>query len=166
VTVPVPETIREPYLEVRDLRSNEQVVTVLEVLSPTNKRQGAGRETYLAKREEILKTRANLVEVDLLRGGEKLPELRAEPGDYDCSILVCRAATRPTSHLFMFNVRDPIEVFRLPLRAGEEEPAVDLRRSLTTCTTVAASTCGSTTASLPSRRSQRKTSCGRTEYFG
>ena len=47
-----------------------EVVTVLETLSPANKRPGGdGRREYLKKREEVLQSPSHLVEIDLLRGG-------------------------------------------------------------------------------------------------
>jgi hypothetical protein len=69
VEVPLPDRIREVYLEVKSAPSGE-VVTVLELLSPTNKRPGEGRRLYEHKRLTTLSTRSHLVEVDLLRGGE------------------------------------------------------------------------------------------------
>src|SRR6476619_3458534 len=56
------------YLRISEPRSN-RVVTVIELLSPSNKATGTDREAYLAKREEYLATGTNLVEIDLLRGG-------------------------------------------------------------------------------------------------
>src|SRR5262249_38938181 len=43
-----PSEVRETFLEIRPARSRAQVVTVLEILSPTNKlASGEGRESYL-----------------------------------------------------------------------------------------------------------------------
>ncbi len=84
VTAPVPLTLpavdieRHSALEIRDWR-NRRLVTVLELLSPTNKTPGADRNEYLAKRAEILAGGTHLVEIDLGRGGERPrpPELPA-----------------------------------------------------------------------------------------
>ena len=62
----MPEVVRQGYLEIRDMATSE-VVTVMEVLSPTNKRPGEGRRTYEAKRQTVLASPTNLVEIDLLR---------------------------------------------------------------------------------------------------
>src|SRR5437867_3445004 len=63
--VPVPDYERHPFLEIRD-RDNEEVVTVIELLSPSNKAPGKDRDHYLAKRDEILWSGVHLVEIDLL----------------------------------------------------------------------------------------------------
>jgi len=66
---PTPEDERQAHLEIRD-RRNRRVVTVIEMLSPTNKRAGRDRDEYLMKRNAILTIgTAHLVETDLLRGG-------------------------------------------------------------------------------------------------
>ncbi|MGH2356361.1 MAG: DUF4058 family protein, partial [Chloroflexota bacterium] len=49
VELPIPDRVREAYLEVRVPASHE-VVTVVELLSPSNKRPGEGRQQYEAKR--------------------------------------------------------------------------------------------------------------------
>ena len=66
VTLTLPETVRQGYLEVREIVTG-QVVTVVEVLSPTNKRSGRGRIDYEAKRMTLLSSASNFVEIDLLR---------------------------------------------------------------------------------------------------
>src|ERR1044071_6583028 len=48
-------------------RENEQVVTVIELLSPVNKRPGEGRRAYIKKRGSFLESHVSLVEIDLLR---------------------------------------------------------------------------------------------------
>jgi hypothetical protein len=130
-TVPVPEQIRETYLEVRDLPSGD-VVTALEVLSPWNKRPGEGRRVYEEKRARTLGTATHLVEIDLLRGG--MPPLiyvpgasgdGALPGDY--RVLVARAGQRPDATLYAFSIRDPIPRFPVPLRPGDQDVSVNLQ---------------------------------------
>lgn len=128
VELPIAEPVRETYLEVRSVPAGE-VVTVIELLSPSNKRPGTGRTVYLEKREAILSTRTSLVEVDLLRGGEPMPTRGAAVAS-DYRILVSRRHRRPKADLIAFGVRDPIPKFSLPLRRGEEEPEVDLGRVL------------------------------------
>ncbi len=124
VTTPMPDRRRETYLEVRTAGEGN-VITVLELLSPANKRPGSGRRLYLEKRLLVLATQTNLVEVDLLRAGERLPTLGPQV-DSDYRVLISRSGGRPRADLIPFGVRDAIPVFPLPLRPGEDEPMVDL----------------------------------------
>ncbi|MBG1269601.1 DUF4058 family protein [Nostoc sp. WHI] len=128
VTVPMLETVRESYLEVREVATRE-VVTVIEVLSPKNKRPGEGRRVYERKRQRVLGSFTNLVEIDLLRDGK--PMLVFGDGTQnDYRILVCRGKNLPQADLYAFNLQDVIPSFPLPLRTGDSEPLVDLQSLL------------------------------------
>jgi hypothetical protein len=124
VEVPLLDEVRETFLEVRSV-ANERIVTVLELLSPANKRTGAGREQYLEKRFGIFGTRTNLVEIDLLRAGDPMPVL-GWGGQSDYRLLLSRGDHRPRAQLLPFGVRQPIPSFALPLLRGDDEPKVDL----------------------------------------
>lgn len=124
--VPLPEERRERYLEVRDVVSGE-VITVIELLSPSNKHPGEGRRVYEEKRNRVLGSRTHLVEVDLLRGGESMPmRVQGDGRRSHYRILVSRSDHRPRADLYSFTLRDPIPAFPLPLRRGDPEPTVDL----------------------------------------
>lgn len=125
VTVPVPEPVEESYLEVRETASGK-VITAIEVLSPTNKRPGEGRETYESKRLEIFRSRTHLVEIDLLRDWPPMPFWGNGRGSH-YRILVRRGERRMQANLYAFTVRDPIPRLPLPLQKGDVEPAVDLK---------------------------------------
>lgn len=125
VKVPVPVTVKEGYLEVREV-GTDILVTTIEILSPTNKRAGKGREAYEEKREKVLLSRTNLVEIDLLRRGNPMPIISTNPSS-DYRILVCRGNRRPSADLYPFNLPDVIPSFPLPLRAEDTEPIVNLQ---------------------------------------
>jgi len=128
VQVPLPDEVRETYLVVR-AAADEEVVAVVELLSPTHKRPGEGRRRYLEKRRAVLASRAHLVEVDLLRAGEPMPT-RGADRDGDCRVLISRGDRRPHAELRLFSVRDSLPSFALPLRPGDAEPRVALRAAL------------------------------------
>jgi hypothetical protein len=123
VALPESETTIERYLEVREVATGE-VVTVVEILSPKNKRTGEGRDQYLSKRQKVLGSQSHLVEIDLLRGGEALPMQDAGASDY--RVLVSRVEQRPIAELYLFNLRDRVPCFGLPLRSGDESVPIDL----------------------------------------
>lgn len=121
------EAIEETYLEIRDTRSH-LLVTVLEVLSPSNKSRGRGREAYLAKRDEVLETQTNLVEIDLLRDGEATPTTPLIRSHY--RVLVSRSVGRPRAQVFAWNLRAPLPDIPIPLLPGDAEPTLPLNTTL------------------------------------
>ncbi|MFQ5856414.1 MAG: DUF4058 family protein, partial [Anaerolineae bacterium] len=135
VEIPLPEEVRQRYLEIRDV-DTEEVVTVIEVLSPSNKRPGEGRTLYpstssgqrLRKRRQVLALLTGLVEINLLRAGQPMPLSQELTSDY--YILVSRGWERPRALLFPFSIREAIPEVPIPLRQGEEEPILDLNTVL------------------------------------
>lgn len=128
VQVPTSETVKERYLVVSEVHSGE-VVTVIELLSPTNKRPGKGRRHYVTKRTAVLDSMTHLVEIDLLRAYE--PMLVYGNGHHShYRILVSRSHLRPQAELYGFDVQEPIPTFLLPLRHGDEEPLVTVGQLL------------------------------------
>ena len=125
VTIPMPETIRESYLEVQDVATRE-VVTVIEVLSPKNKRPGEGRKAYDKKRLRVLGSSTHLVEIDLLHDGKPMLILQNDIFS-NYRILVSRSEYRPKADLYAFNLQNSIPAFSLPLREGDSEPIIDLQ---------------------------------------
>ncbi|MBD2179827.1 DUF4058 family protein [Planktothrix sp. FACHB-1355] len=125
VQLPLPETVEESYLEIREMPS-DRVITVIEVLSPKNKAAGVGRSTYDTKRQQVLGSRTNLVEIDLLRGGKPMPILGVRQRS-DYRILVSRGSQLPQAQLYAFSVRDAIPCLSVPLQPQETEPSLDLQ---------------------------------------
>ena len=66
------EETRSSFIEIRS-RADDEVVTILELLSASNKQPGKDRDKFLAKRWQILASPVHYVEIDLLRGGGRLP---------------------------------------------------------------------------------------------
>lgn len=128
VEVPMADELGEDYLEIHEVKTG-RLVTMIEVLSPTNKVSKDGRAQYLEKRTQILRTRTNLVEIDLLRDGEPMP-LIGDPPRSHYQILVSCGHLRPKSQLYSFSVRQAIPTFPLPLLPHEEQPDIELNTIL------------------------------------
>jgi hypothetical protein len=129
VILPMPLEVKERYLEIREAGS-DAVITVVEVLSPTNKRQGEGRRIYSTKRQTILGSASHLVEIDLLRAYEPMAmrSVATEPASAaHYRILVSRSECRPRADLYEFALQDLIPEFPLPLKATDESVIVDLQ---------------------------------------
>jgi hypothetical protein len=127
IELPRLEEVQERYLEVIEVGSG-QVVTVIEILSPKNKRAGEGRQAYLNKRQRILASPAHLVEIDLLRTGEPLPMVGAIASLY--RIVISRSQCRPKSELYPFGLRQPLPAIAIPLLPGDAEPTLDMQAIL------------------------------------
>jgi Protein of unknown function (DUF4058) len=115
------------FLEVRD-RQGRELVTVIELLSPSNKRAGDDRQQYLAKRRELLRSPAHLVEVDLLRGWTPMPQ-KGRP-DCDYSVMVSRAEKRWAADFWPIRLRDRLPTIPIPLRTPDAAAPVDLQEVL------------------------------------
>jgi hypothetical protein len=129
--LPMPEERRETFLVIREIESME-IVTVIETLSPSNKRSGGdGRKQYLEKREEVLQSTSHLVELDLLRGGARLPTIGPLPrGDFFC--IVSRRGRRPRAKVYAWSLRDPLPPIPIPLKANDPEVTLDLAAAFAT----------------------------------
>ena len=55
---------------------------MIELLSPANKQPGSDREQYIHKRRQLLCSQTHLVELDLLRGGPRMPVEELPACDY------------------------------------------------------------------------------------
>jgi hypothetical protein len=129
VMLPMPVEIKERYLEIREANS-DAVITVVEVLSPTNKRQGKGRLTYETKRQTVLGSASHLVEIDLLRAHEPMAMRPVSTGTVACSsyrILVSRSECRPQADLYEFTLKESVPAFPLPLKAAGEQVMLNLQ---------------------------------------
>lgn len=131
VRAPV-EPVHESYVAILDLHAGQRVVTVIEVVSPTNKYAGPGRESYLAKQGEVLSSDVHLVEIDLLRTGPHVlavPELLVrERGHYHYLTCVNRAeGLRDAYELYPRRLRDRLPRVRIPLADDDPDVALDVQ---------------------------------------
>ena len=125
LTLPTIDPVEEIYLTIRS-RENDDVVTVIELLSPTNKLSRDGRTEYLNKRNTVLHSEASLVEIDLLRGGKRLPTVERLPkGDYYA--FVTRAERRPTVEVYSWPLERRLPKIPIPLAEGDPDVSLDLQ---------------------------------------
>src|SRR5258707_611668 len=90
------EPITEGYIEVIDAESGNKVVTVIEILSPTNKTPGESLDAYRRKQRQITQSDTNLVEIDLVRAGKHglaVPLASVPPEQRQADIVCVRHAT-------------------------------------------------------------------------
>jgi len=131
-----PDDLREAFVEIID-RVGQRVITVIELLSPTNKTPGAGREQYVHKQREVLRSGTNLVEVDLLHGGTHtvaVPRanlMRHTP--FYGLVSVWRAAQPLQCEVYFVRLQDRLPRIRVPLLPADHDVALDLQAIFTRC---------------------------------
>ncbi|MFO0960232.1 MAG: DUF4058 family protein [Isosphaeraceae bacterium] len=125
VTVPflVLGTIRESSVKILS-RPDHDLVTVIELLSPSNK-SGADRGAYLNRRGEILRRGVNLVELDFLTRGSRLPMAGPLPAA-DYYAFVGRADRYPDCDVYAWSIRDRLPHIPVPLRVPDADGRIDL----------------------------------------
>jgi hypothetical protein len=131
LTFPALAERRQAFLEIR-YRETMDVVTVIELFSPTNKdSRGAGHSQYLRKREKVLSSPAHLVELDLLRGGERLQTVEPLPsGAYYA--FVSRVSQRPEVAVYAWPLPHLLPVIPIPLAGEDPDVFLDLQTAFTT----------------------------------
>jgi hypothetical protein len=119
------EEVRETFIEIRD--GDGEIITCIEVLSPTNKRRGGpGRRDFLAKRRAYLSGEANFVELDLLRGGKRMPMVEPWP-DSPYYLLVSRRETAPLCSVWRAFAVQPLPALPIPLAPPDADISLALQ---------------------------------------
>ena len=126
-SLPDNEFEKHSSIEIRD-RHSRDLVTMIEVLSPSNKRYGPDREQYMTKRSLLLHSDVNVVEIDLLRGGPRLSLTGVPACDYHP--MVSRPALRPDVLAWAVSLRDPLPPISIPLRGAAPDATLNLQALL------------------------------------
>ncbi|MFO0843103.1 MAG: DUF4058 family protein [Gemmataceae bacterium] len=123
----VSDEFREAFVEIHDLEADRMLVTSIEVLSPSNKRVGSeGWRQFLRKRYSLLEAKVNVVEIDLLRGGARLP-VRPPWPDSPYALLICRGERSPRARVVPAHYRERLPAIPVPLRPGDADLTLDLQ---------------------------------------
>ncbi|MCL4179907.1 MAG: DUF4058 family protein [Verrucomicrobia bacterium] len=123
------------WIEILD--TTGRLVTVLELLSPSNKLESAERDRYLRKRRAFIQGGVNLVEIDLVRQGTPLfpaavrnvlSQAKAAYG-----ICVVRATQPSAREVYPIGFRDRLPAIRVPLRTTDADVVVALQPLVNRC---------------------------------
>jgi hypothetical protein len=118
---------REGFLEIREAYGERQVITSIEVLSPSNKRFGSeGWFEYLRKRQACLSGAVNFVEIDLLRRGRRMP-MDDEWPDSPYYLLVYRKAEAPRCTVWRAYSTRPLQQISIPLAPPDADVHLSLQ---------------------------------------
>ncbi len=131
------ESETQTFVEIRDASSDSRVVTVLEVLSPSNKRPGDAQEQYLRKQLELLQAGVSLVEIDLLREGDwvvALPQDVLQPDLHTpYRVVVRRGWRRLHVDYYPISLDQRLPTIKVPLRPTDTDVALNLQALLELC---------------------------------
>jgi hypothetical protein len=134
----IPHT--EGFIQILDREDEMRLVTVIEVLSPSNKEaRSEGRSLYLRKQHELLHSAVNLVEIDLLRGGEytlaaPLELLHAEvPNGWHYLISIHAYYDPAQFYVYPRTVRERLPVIPIPLLPDDKPAKLDVQAVVAQC---------------------------------
>jgi Protein of unknown function (DUF4058) len=122
------EQMQEPFLEIRQKSSSDKLVTLIELISPTNRTHPEGKRRYELRRAEARMEGAHFVELDLVLQGQTC--LEAELTSLNESQYVCcvTRAARPIKHeLYGTLLTKRLPRIRLPMQADERDLVLDVQ---------------------------------------
>jgi hypothetical protein len=129
----VREEHHEEFIEIRQ-RSDGRLVTLVDLVSPTNKLSPAGRQAYLGKRQEGRSAGANLVEIDLVLQGQPTLEYSREGlPEWDHAVTVTRATQPERYEIYTTTLQKRLPRFRLPLASDDRDTILDLHAAFSRC---------------------------------
>jgi hypothetical protein len=126
----LPDPTTEGFLQIEDVAG--RVITVIEVLSPSNKVPGEGQALYRQKQKELIASDVSLVEIDLVRAGRSVvmvpPAHRPRAATY--CVCVKRGAERTKGEYYPITLRQRLPIVSIPLRATDDDVRLDLQALL------------------------------------
>lgn len=127
--LPTPWPVPQLSIEIRDV-AKRQLVTIIEILSPANK-VGDGVREYRERRLDLLRTSAHMLEIDLLRGGERIDLGPLPPANYYVSL--CRSDRSLYTQVWAISLRGRLPSVPVPLLAPDHDVALNLQAALDAC---------------------------------
>lgn len=133
-----PIEMREVFIDILSVGDESQVVTVIEVLSPSNKTANReGRQLYMTKQQEILNSPTHLIEIDLLRHGEHTVAAPRESvhrrGRWNYLVCLHRGGQRGRYEVWAITLRQRLPRIRIPLAHGDPDVVLDLQAVFERC---------------------------------
>lgn len=130
--------VRRAFIEIFETGTTHRLVTIIEIVSPSNKKPGRDRERFEEKLREILASDANLVVVDLLRAGERVfPDdgLSGRIADLDPApaylIWINRSWKRNPDtiaySLYPISIQDALPCVGIPLTKQDDDVPLDFQ---------------------------------------
>lgn len=117
----------EEFIEIR-ARTDNRLVTLVDVVSLGNKMTPSGRTEYLATRQQAFQQRAGVVEIDLITQGKATLDFSRDGlPEYDYATTVTRSVTPDRFEIYTATIQKRLPKFKLPLAADDRDTVVDLQ---------------------------------------
>lgn len=127
------EEHHEDYIEIRQ-RGDGKLITLIDIVSPTNRISSGGREAYLGTRREARKAGSSLVEIDLVLQGEPTLEYSRENlPEWDYAVTVTRSSHPDRHEIYTTTMQKRLPRFRMPLAPDDRDTVVDLHTAFNRC---------------------------------
>jgi hypothetical protein len=131
------EPATETFIEIIDVGSGKRVVSVIEVVSMANKLPGDSQAKYLQKREELRAGGVSLVEIDLLRQGQRqfgVPYYRIPVTHRTTYQVLVRRGWQPSAtEIYAVPLRQRLPIVKVPLRKTDADVPLDLQTLIEQC---------------------------------
>ncbi len=131
------EPVHQCFIEIIDLNSGRRVVTVIEIISPSNKITGPGRDSYIKKQDELWQASVSLVEIDLNRTGKRVLSAPFEliPDGHRTPYAACvRRGWKPLAfEYYRLPLGERLPAIAVPLRQTDRDIPLDLQATLNEC---------------------------------
>nr|WP_309688502.1 DUF4058 family protein [Armatimonas sp.] len=125
--------VRQRFIEIQSHDAEDRrVLTVIELLSHSNKSAGRGRDEYLAKQKTLLESEVHLLEIDLLRASEytlaaSQNSLRARFGPFHYAASLHRGGYGQRFQAVAWTVQDRLPTVLVPLDEAHPDIEIDLQ---------------------------------------
>jgi hypothetical protein len=123
----------EEYIEIRQ-RADGRLITLVDVVSPTNKLTPRGRQAYLEKRRDARAHCASIVEIDLVMQGQPMLDYSRDGlPDWDYAVTVTRSTQPERYEIYTSTIQKRLPRFKLPLAVDDRDTVVDLQAAFSRC---------------------------------
>jgi len=123
----------EEFIEVRQ-RSDNRLVTLIDMVSPINKTRSQGRSAYLESRKQARSQNASVVEIDLVLQGQPMLDYSREGlPEWDFAITVTRCTQPERYEIYTTTLQKRLPRFKIPLASDDRDTVLDLQATFSRC---------------------------------
>lgn len=117
----------EEVIEVRQ-RTDGRLVTLVDIVCPTNKLLPQGRQAYHDTRRQARSSHASIVEIDLVLSGQPLLDYSRDGlPEWDYAVTVTRSTQPDRYEIYTSTLSKRLPRFKVPLASDDRDTVLDLQ---------------------------------------